>query len=125
MDSFETTNLAPPSPTSPPTGAASTPMASCCSTATFPAGDVRSWLGNPRVLAVGGLAIGGAGLALGWNWLTAIGIAPLLISVAPCLIMCAFGMCMMGKASKAISNQSAPPADGPSVQLKPPSASES
>ena len=124
MDSLEITKPA-PAPSVAPVAAPSTPMASCCSTATFPAADMRSWLGNRRVLAVGGLAIGGAGLALGWDWLTAVGIAPLLISVAPCLIMCALGMCMMGKAGKAISNESSAPADGASVQPKPPSASES
>ena len=29
-----------------------------------------------------------------WSWLVAIGVAPLLISAAPCLGMCALGMCM-------------------------------
>lgn len=35
-----------------------------------------------------------AGLALGWSWLVAAGIAPILISVLPCLAMCALGLCM-------------------------------
>jgi hypothetical protein len=45
-------------------------------------------------------------LALGWNWLTAVGLAPLIISAAPCLIMCALGMCMMsrGMSSNATQN---------------------
>ena len=43
--------------------------------------------------------IGGALLALclalyaGWGWLTAAGIASVLISLAPCLVMCAIGLC--------------------------------
>jgi hypothetical protein len=133
MDTLEIMKPAPAPPTPEPASAlalrpqASAPspaVASCCSTATFPPDVVRSWLGNRRVLAVAGLALGGTGLALGWDWLTAVGIAPLIVATAPCLIMCALGMCMMGKASKAISNQSAPPMDGPSAQSKPPSVSE-
>lgn len=58
-------------------------------------GAVLAWLGNRYVLAAVGLAVVGAGLALGWGWLTAVGIAPIIVSVAPCLVMCAFGVCMM------------------------------
>jgi len=119
MDTLEIMKPAPAPSTPEPESAARPAVASCCSTATFPANTVRSWLGNRRVLAVAGLALGSTGLALGWDWLTAVGIAPLIVATAPCLIMCALGMCMMGKASKAISNQSSPPADGPSAQSKP------
>ena len=31
-----------------------------------------------------------------WGWLVAIGAAPFLISLAPCVAMCALGMCTMG-----------------------------
>jgi hypothetical protein len=44
-----------------------------------------------------GLAVAGSGLALGWDWLTAVGITPLIVSVAPCLLMRALGLCMMGR----------------------------
>jgi hypothetical protein len=57
---------------------------------------IRSWLGNRVALAIAGTVVIVAGLALGWNWLTAIGAAPLILATAPCLVMCAFGMCMMG-----------------------------
>lgn len=33
------------------------------------------------------------GLALNWSWLLAIGVAPILLSVLPCLVMCAVGAC--------------------------------
>jgi hypothetical protein len=75
-------------------------IASCCSTSTFPPDVVRSWLRDRRVLAGAGLVIGGSGLALGWGWLTAIGVAPLIASAAPCLVMCAVGVCMMGRSHK-------------------------
>ena len=71
--------------------------ASCCSTVSFPLDVVRSWIGNRRLLAVIGLALGGTGLGVGWDWLTAVGIAPLIVSAAPCLLMCALGLCMMGR----------------------------
>ena len=35
-----------------------------------------------------------AGGVSGWDWLVAAGIAPILISLAPCLVMCALGLCM-------------------------------
>ena len=42
------------------------------------------------------LAVVGGGMALGWPTLVAIGVAPLIISLLPCAVMCAMGMCMMG-----------------------------
>jgi hypothetical protein len=47
-----------------------------------------------------GIAIPGAGLALNWNWLTAVGAAPILIGLAPCAAMCALGLCMRGGGAK-------------------------
>lgn len=120
MDSLEMTKASPASSASPPVGAPNTPLASCCSTATSPPDAARSWLSNRRMLAIGGIALGGAGLALGWDWLTALGIAPLLISVAPCLIMCALGLCMMGRGQPAISGRTAPDAGAPTAPTDPP-----
>ena len=57
---------------------------------------VRSWLRSPRGLLLIGIAVIAAGLALGWNWVVAIGLAPIVLAVAPCALMCALGMCMMG-----------------------------
>ncbi len=45
---------------------------------------------------LGVFALVGAGLALGWPWLVAFGLAPLLLSLLPCAAMCALGLCMMG-----------------------------
>lgn len=86
---------------------ASPAIGSCCSTASFPPDTVRSWLGSRRVLAIAGLALGGGGIAFGWDWLVAVGIAPLLVSAAPCLVMCALGLCIMGKNHQAGSSQTA------------------
>lgn len=55
----------------------------------------RYYLVNRWVL----LALGGAvlvvGAALNWSWLVAAGIAPILIALAPCAVMCAVGLCSM------------------------------
>jgi hypothetical protein len=57
---------------------------------------VWPWLHNRRammILAAIVLTVGG--LALGWNWLVAIGVAPILIAALPCVVMCAVGLCAM------------------------------
>jgi hypothetical protein len=54
---------------------------------------IRPWLTGRRGLIIGGVAVVGAGLALGWNWLTAVGISPIILSLAPCAAMCAVGAC--------------------------------
>ncbi len=42
------------------------------------------------VIVLGGLALGG------WGWLVAAGLAPIILSLAPCAAMCGLGICMMG-----------------------------
>jgi hypothetical protein len=60
---------------------------------------ILRWLKSPRGLVVIGVVIITAGLALGWNWVVAFGLAPLVLSVAPCAAMCALGLCMMPKSN--------------------------
>jgi hypothetical protein len=83
---------------------------------------LRAWIGDRRVLAVAGLAVAGTGLALGWNWLAAVGVAPLIVSTAPCLVMCALGLCMMGRGQKACSSQPGQGAGEPPTRGDPPTA---
>ena len=108
MDSLEITK--PPAPAASATGDVPSAISgSCCSPtlAIQPSGGLlRSWISDWRVLGVAGLAVTGAGLGLGWNWLTAVGIAPIIVSTAPCLVMCALGVCMMGRSRHTSSNQS-------------------
>jgi len=58
---------------------------------------IRHWLTGRRGLIGGGVAVVAIGLALGWNWLTAIGVAPIILSLAPCAAMFALGTCAMMK----------------------------
>lgn len=51
-------------------------------------------LRNRRALAImAATAAVGTGMALNWAWLVAAGVAPLILSVFPCLVMCALGLC--------------------------------
>ena len=61
------------------------------------------WMTNRRIVLLAGIATLGAGLALNWGWLTAAGIAPVLLSLAPCAAMCALGLCMRGGGTKSCS----------------------
>src|SRR6266852_2723372 len=83
------------------------------------AGSLRYWIGDRRVLAVSGLSVAGTGVSLGWSWLTAVGIAPLNVSAAPCLIMCALGVCMMGRNQQACSSRPAARVDEPPTRTDP------
>jgi hypothetical protein len=60
----------------------------------------RYYLGRPRTLLIVATIAIVAGLVLNWNWLVAVGLAPILLSTLPCLIMCAFGVCMMCRSAK-------------------------
>lgn len=73
-------------------------------------------LGGARLMLAGlALVLIGAGLAWQWSWLVAIGVAPLLISAAPCVAMCALGLCMHRMSSS--TGSKAP--DGPSQNSSP------
>ncbi len=61
----------------------------------------RPYLGNRWVLLLLGGLVLVIGLSLNWGWLVAVGAAPVILSLAPCAIMCAVGLCgmkMMGGA---------------------------
>ena len=55
----------------------------------------RYYLGHRWVLLVLGGGVLVIGAALNWSWLVAAGVAPILITLAPCAIMCALGLCSM------------------------------
>ena len=56
---------------------------------------IFKWLGSKRLVLAGiALALIATGVTWQWSWLAAIGVAPLLVSVAPCVAMCVLGLCM-------------------------------
>jgi hypothetical protein len=67
--------------------AAATQEGSCCAVPAKQA-SLRPWLIGGAVLAVPLLLYGG------WDWLVAAGLSTFIIAAAPCLVMCALGLCM-------------------------------
>jgi hypothetical protein len=57
-------------------------------------GRIRSWALSPQGLTITGIAAAVVGLTLGWSWVVALGVAPLILTLGPCLVMCALGLCM-------------------------------
>ena len=53
------------------------------------------------IIAMAALAIGG-GFYMGWGYVVAAGLAPLILGVAPCAAMCALGLCMGGGHNKSL-----------------------
>ena len=63
------------------------------------------WLRGRMGLIVA-TALVGAGTVLNWNWLVAAGFAPIILSVLPCLAMCALGIaCMRGSGDSSCSTK--------------------
>jgi hypothetical protein len=63
----------------------------------------RRYLLSRRGLYILAGLIVAAGIAFGWSWLVAVGIAPLLLSGLPCIAMCALGLCMRGMGGRSCS----------------------
>ena len=85
--------------------------ASCCATPDKSTSSrLPIWATRNRLMMMaGGTAVAG-GAFFSWGWLTAIGVAPILLAVAPCGIMCALGLCMMGmKKMPAVASALPPP----------------
>ena len=55
----------------------------------------RYYLGNRWVFMALGSLVLVVGAPLNWSWLVAAGIAPILLTLLPCAIMCAAGLCSM------------------------------
>ena len=78
----------------------------------------RYYLGNRfGLLAIAALVLG-LGAYSSWGWLVAVGIAPLLLTFAPCAAMCALGLCSMGGKSKSPTDVVSPGSiEGPETKL--------
>jgi len=82
---------------------------------------LRYWLRGPRGLAALVLSAFVIGAALNWSWLVAVGVAPLLLTVLPCAIMCGLGLCMnkMTGGSCSTSSSAADHPDAPMTNVAP------
>ena len=64
------------------------------------------WLGSRRAVAVSAVTLAAAGLWFGWPALVAAGVAPIILAVAPCLLMCGV-MCAANACSRPNKRNSA------------------
>src|SRR5918994_4411384 len=70
---------------------------------------LRYWLRGPKGIAVLVVSALVVGAALNWSWLVAVGIAPLLLTVLPCAVMCGLGLCMNRMTGNSCSTSSESP----------------
>lgn len=73
---------------------------------------LRSTFGGRRGLIAASAGIVIAGLAFNWSWLVAAGIAPVLLSVLPCVAMCALGLCMNRMTGRSCATENASSGEG-------------
>jgi len=72
----------------------------------------RFYLGSRwALLALAGLAVITGLYFGGWGWLVAAGLAPIILSLLPCAVMCGFSVCMMCRSNKSQSAASLGAAD--------------
>ena len=69
-----------------------------------------------RGFILSAMALVAAVLWLNWGWLTAIGAAPLILSLAPCAVICGLGICCMKGSSKSCCSKSNPAAEPESAR---------
>lgn len=69
---------------------------------------ITSAIRRPIFLVASGALIIGAGLYLNWPAVVGLGLAPLILTFAPCALMCAFGLCAMSGSKNKIDGK--PPA---------------
>lgn len=86
-------------------------------------GLLRYYLGGRRGLIVLTVAALGTGAFFNWGWLVAAGIAPLLLTLAPCAAMCALGLCMNKAGSKSCSGEPKSGDQGAGAETNPASTS--
>ena len=70
------------------------------------------YIGGRRGLMFLAIGIAVGGVAMTWSWLVAVGIAPILLAVLPCVAMCALGLCMKKGGGKSCSSGDKTAAEG-------------
>jgi hypothetical protein len=68
-------------------------------------------VGQATTVAVLAVAAVGSGLFFGWNSIVALGLSTVVISLLPCLAMCALGICAARMGKKDVGAASPAPKD--------------
>ena len=80
---------------------------------------LKLWVGRRSALLLIGSAVIVAGTFLSWDWLVALGVAPLLLGALPCIAMCALGLCMSHAGRQACAkDETAPKQAAPDVSIR-------
>ena len=80
---------------------------------------LRLWVGRRAALLLIGSAAILAGAFFSWDWLVALGVAPLLLGALPCIAMCALGLCMSHAGRQACAkDETAPKEAAPDVSIR-------
>jgi hypothetical protein len=66
---------------------------------------ITSAIRRPTFLVASSAAFIGAGLYLNWPAVVTLGLAPLILTFAPCALMCAFGLCAMSGSKNKTDNK--------------------
>jgi hypothetical protein len=82
----------------------------------------RCYFGGRRALVILAIGVLIGGIALNWNWLVAAGIAPLLLTALPCLVMCGLGLCMNKLIGGSCASQATPSRTPESIEPKTPTS---
>ena len=69
------------------------------------------------MLLLTGSAVAVAGAFSNWDWLVALGLAPLLLSALPCLAICVLGLCMTHASRSACGKTAALRQPAPGVEI--------
>jgi len=67
---------------------------------------LRHYFGGRKGLILLTVVASGTGMYFNWGWLVAAGVAPILLAVAPCAVMCGLGLCMNKMCGKSDPAQS-------------------
>lgn len=78
---------------------------------------LRHYFGGRKGLILLTVVASGTGMYFNWGWLVAAGVAPILLAVAPCAVMCGLGLCMNKMCGKSDSAQANPVDQGDGVSL--------
>jgi hypothetical protein len=79
---------------------------------------LRYWLGGRTGVIVSLGLLAAIGIGLGWSWLVAVGVAPLLVAVLPCAAMCALGLCASRLGGRGCSSEAKTPSPEPQVGIQ-------
>lgn len=85
---------------------------------------LRYQLRGRRGLIAAAVLLAVPALWFGWPWLVAAGLAPLILAVAPCAVMCGLGLCVNMACRKSDAGSSSGQAAGSALRVTSPKSEQ-